>query len=67
MPQLDTSTWFIMIFSMFLTLFILFQLKISNHYYPENPMTKPAKIAGQHNPWENKWTKIYSLLSLPPQ
>nr|QUE27246.1 ATP synthase F0 subunit 8 [Canis lupus laniger]QUE27259.1 ATP synthase F0 subunit 8 [Canis lupus laniger]QUE27272.1 ATP synthase F0 subunit 8 [Canis lupus laniger] len=67
MPQLDTSTWFIMIFSMFLTLFILFQLKISNHHYPENPMTKSTKITGQHNPWENKWTKIYSPLSLPPQ
>nr|ALD16131.1 ATP synthase F0 subunit 8 [Canis mesomelas] len=67
MPQLDTSTWFITIFSMFLTLFILFQLKISKHHYPENPMTKSAKITSQHAPWENKWTKIYSPLSLPPQ
>nr|QJA26240.1 ATP synthase F0 subunit 8 [Lycalopex sp. CAN003]QJA26253.1 ATP synthase F0 subunit 8 [Lycalopex sp. CAN005] len=67
MPQLDTSTWFTMIFSMFLTLFILFQLKISKHLYPENPTTKTTKVINQHTPWENKWTKIYSLLSLPPQ
>nr|YP_009034041.1 ATP synthase F0 subunit 8 [Chrysocyon brachyurus]AHZ58290.1 ATP synthase F0 subunit 8 [Chrysocyon brachyurus] len=67
MPQLDTSTWFITIFSMLLTLFILFQLKVSKHNYPENPMTKTTKTTSQHIPWENKWTKIYSPLSLPPQ
>nr|YP_003276027.1 ATP synthase F0 subunit 8 [Cuon alpinus]ACY00241.1 ATP synthase F0 subunit 8 [Cuon alpinus]AHA13391.1 ATP synthase F0 subunit 8 [Cuon alpinus lepturus]ALD16144.1 ATP synthase F0 subunit 8 [Cuon alpinus] len=67
MPQLDTSTWFIMILSMFLTLFILFQLKISKHHYPENPAAKSTKTTGQSTPWENKWTKIYSPLSLPPQ
>nr|AHB23263.1 ATP synthase F0 subunit 8 [Nyctereutes procyonoides koreensis]AVI16531.1 ATP synthase F0 subunit 8 [Nyctereutes procyonoides]UPH84110.1 ATP synthase F0 subunit 8 [Nyctereutes procyonoides]UPV69758.1 ATP synthase F0 subunit 8 [Nyctereutes procyonoides koreensis] len=67
MPQLDTSTWFTMIISMILTLFILFQLKISMHYYPENPGPKPTKMINQHTPWESKWTKIYSPLSLPPQ
>nr|6J54_8 Chain 8, ATP synthase protein 8 [Sus scrofa]6J5A_8 Chain 8, ATP synthase protein 8 [Sus scrofa] len=30
----DTSTWFITITSMIMTLFILFQLKISNYSYP---------------------------------
>nr|YP_010037187.1 ATP synthase F0 subunit 8 [Speothos venaticus]ALD16183.1 ATP synthase F0 subunit 8 [Speothos venaticus]QQW47859.1 ATP synthase F0 subunit 8 [Speothos venaticus] len=66
MPQLDTSTWFTVIFSMLLTLFILFQLKISKHHYPENPATKLIKTSSKHIPWENKWTKIYLPHSLPP-
>nr|YP_010614160.1 ATP synthase F0 subunit 8 [Vulpes chama]WAS32094.1 ATP synthase F0 subunit 8 [Vulpes chama] len=67
MPQLDTSTWSMMILSMALTLFILFQLKVSKHHYPENPGPKPIKTTNKDTPWENKWTKIYSPLSLPPQ
>ena len=31
MPQLDTSTWFISVLSVFLVLYILFQLKISKY------------------------------------
>nr|YP_009144221.1 ATP synthase F0 subunit 8 [Crocidura palawanensis]YP_009144234.1 ATP synthase F0 subunit 8 [Crocidura ninoyi]YP_009144247.1 ATP synthase F0 subunit 8 [Crocidura negrina]YP_009144260.1 ATP synthase F0 subunit 8 [Crocidura panayensis]YP_009144286.1 ATP synthase F0 subunit 8 [Crocidura mindorus]YP_009144299.1 ATP synthase F0 subunit 8 [Crocidura beatus]AKI84700.1 ATP synthase F0 subunit 8 [Crocidura sp. JAE-2015]URW97159.1 ATP synthase F0 subunit 8 [Crocidura foetida doriae]URW97250.1 ATP s len=67
MPQLDTSTWFITIISMLLTLFILFQLKISKFMYPNMPESKPLKTFKQNTPWESKWTKIYSPLSLPQQ
>nr|YP_009522598.1 ATP synthase F0 subunit 8 [Paradoxurus hermaphroditus]AXQ36737.1 ATP synthase F0 subunit 8 [Paradoxurus hermaphroditus] len=67
MPQLDTSTWLITIMSMIITLFIMFQLKISTHLYPENPKPKSTMKLDQPNPWEKKWTKIYSPLSLPQQ
>lgn len=67
MPQLDTSTWFITVISILLTLFILFQLKISKFIYPNIPEPKSLKILKQHTPWESKWTKIYSPLSLPQQ
>nr|YP_010133289.1 ATP synthase F0 subunit 8 [Crocidura russula]AAV33746.1 ATP synthase F0 subunit 8 [Crocidura russula]AAV33759.1 ATP synthase F0 subunit 8 [Crocidura russula] len=67
MPQLDTSTWFITIISMLLTLFITFQLKISKFIYPNTPEPKSLKALKQNTPWETKWTKIYSPLSLPPQ
>nr|ANC49749.1 ATP synthase F0 subunit 8 [Petaurista elegans caniceps] len=65
MPQLDTSTWFTTIVSMILTLFILFQSKISNYLYYPNPSPKDMKLTMFNIPWENKWTKIYSPLSLP--
>nr|YP_010036992.1 ATP synthase F0 subunit 8 [Fossa fossana]QQW47534.1 ATP synthase F0 subunit 8 [Fossa fossana] len=65
MPQLDTSTWFITILSMTVTLFIMFQLKISKYSYPWNPEPKPTTSMKQLSPWEKKWTKIYSPLSLP--
>nr|QYL70191.1 ATP synthase F0 subunit 8 [Scaptochirus moschatus] len=67
MPQLDTSTWFITILATITTLFILFQLKISKHTFPSNPEPKSMKSLKQHTPWETKWTKIYSPLSLPLQ
>nr|ACV40183.1 ATP synthase subunit 8 [Equus caballus] len=67
MPQLDTSTWFIYIVSMILTLFIVFQLKISKHSYPTHPEVKTTKMTKHSAPWESKWTKIYSPLSLPQQ
>nr|WDD44885.1 ATP synthase subunit 8 [Scutisorex somereni] len=67
MPQLDTSTWFITIISMIMTLFIMFQLKISKFVYPNNPEPKSHKTLTHKNPWEIKWTKIYSPLSLPQQ
>nr|AAQ93717.1 ATP synthase F0 subunit 8 [Ommatophoca rossii]AAQ93718.1 ATP synthase F0 subunit 8 [Ommatophoca rossii]ACZ28975.1 ATP synthase F0 subunit 8 [Ommatophoca rossii] len=67
MPQLDTSTWSIVILSMILTLFIMFQLKISKHYFPMNPEPKQAPLPKSNTPWEEKWTKIYSPLSLPLQ
>ena len=37
MPQLDTSTWLTIILSIFLVLFIIFQLKISKHNFYYNP------------------------------
>nr|UFQ27612.1 ATP synthase F0 subunit 8 [Bos taurus] len=65
MPQLDTSTWLTMILSMFLTLFIIFQLKVSKHNFYHNPELTPTKMLKQNTPWETKWTKIYSPLLLP--
>nr|YP_009158157.1 ATP synthase F0 subunit 8 [Euchoreutes naso]AKN58274.1 ATP synthase F0 subunit 8 [Euchoreutes naso] len=66
MPQLDTSTWFITILSMFISLFILFQLKISSFYYYPQPSPKLLGMKTSTTPWESKWTKIYLPLSLPP-
>nr|AJG02863.1 ATP synthase F0 subunit 8 [Odocoileus virginianus] len=65
MPQLDTSTWFMMIMSMFLTLFIIFQLKVSKHNFFFNPEPTLTKMQKQNTPWETKWTKIYLPLLLP--
>nr|UUC05323.1 ATP synthase F0 subunit 8 [Rupicapra rupicapra asiatica]UUC05336.1 ATP synthase F0 subunit 8 [Rupicapra rupicapra caucasica] len=65
MPQLDTSTWFTMILSMFLVLFIIFQLKISKHNFHHNPESTMTKAPEQDTPWKTKWTKIYLPLSLP--
>nr|YP_007626658.1 ATP synthase F0 subunit 8 [Saiga tatarica]AEP22174.1 ATP synthase F0 subunit 8 [Saiga tatarica]ATJ03366.1 ATP synthase F0 subunit 8 [Saiga tatarica] len=65
MPQLDTSTWLTMILSMFLVLFIIFQLKISKHNFYYNPEPTLTKTLKQTTPWETKWTKIYLPLSLP--
>nr|ASU92914.1 ATP synthase F0 subunit 8 [Proechimys guyannensis]ASU92927.1 ATP synthase F0 subunit 8 [Proechimys guyannensis] len=63
MPQLDTSTWFITIFSMILTLFIIFQLKTLTHQFPINPQLTHSKQMKQNTPWEKKWTKTYLPLS----
>nr|QBH98919.1 ATP synthase subunit 8 [Bos taurus]QBH98942.1 ATP synthase subunit 8 [Bos taurus]QBH99023.1 ATP synthase subunit 8 [Bos taurus]QBH99026.1 ATP synthase subunit 8 [Bos taurus]QBH99080.1 ATP synthase subunit 8 [Bos taurus] len=65
MPQLDTSTWLTVILSMFLTLFIIFQLKVSKHNFYHNPELTPTKMLKQNTPWETKWTKIYLPLLLP--
>nr|YP_009827958.1 ATP synthase F0 subunit 8 [Muntiacus gongshanensis]QIV68500.1 ATP synthase F0 subunit 8 [Muntiacus gongshanensis]UEK25661.1 ATP synthase F0 subunit 8 [Muntiacus gongshanensis]UEK25674.1 ATP synthase F0 subunit 8 [Muntiacus gongshanensis]UEK25687.1 ATP synthase F0 subunit 8 [Muntiacus gongshanensis] len=65
MPQLDTSTWLTMIMSMFLVLFIIFQLKISKHNFYINPEILLTKTQKQNTPWETKWTKIYLPLLLP--
>nr|YP_008999714.1 ATP synthase F0 subunit 8 [Rattus niobe]AGB56882.1 ATP synthase F0 subunit 8 [Rattus niobe] len=67
MPQLDTSTWFITIISSMITLFILFQLKISSQTFPTAPSPKILTTEKTNNPWELKWTKIYLPLSLPQQ
>nr|YP_010851725.1 ATP synthase F0 subunit 8 [Lontra felina]YP_010851751.1 ATP synthase F0 subunit 8 [Lontra provocax]AFK24702.1 ATP synthase F0 subunit 8 [Lontra felina]AFK24704.1 ATP synthase F0 subunit 8 [Lontra provocax]WGH14953.1 ATP synthase F0 subunit 8 [Lontra felina]WGH14979.1 ATP synthase F0 subunit 8 [Lontra provocax] len=65
MPQLDTSTWFITIMSMLVTLFFMFQLKVSKYHFPENPEPKLEAKSKSTAPWEEKWTKIYFPLSLP--
>nr|YP_010148066.1 ATP synthase F0 subunit 8 [Eudiscopus denticulus]QQV68425.1 ATP synthase F0 subunit 8 [Eudiscopus denticulus] len=67
MPQLDTSTWFITIMSMIITLFIMFQLKISKHNYYSNPEPLATESQKHATPWETKWTKIYLPLLLPQQ
>nr|AIZ57834.1 ATP synthase F0 subunit 8 [Myodes glareolus] len=67
MPQLDTSTWFITVLSTIITLFTLMQLKISLHIFPQTPSAKSIEPMKTDNPWESKWTKIYSPLSLPQQ
>nr|ASP44923.1 ATP synthase F0 subunit 8 [Leopoldamys edwardsi] len=67
MPQLDTSTWFITIVSSMITLFILFQLKISSQAFPAAPSLKIVHTEKTKNPWESKWTKIYLPLSSPQQ
>nr|NP_955670.1 ATP synthase F0 subunit 8 [Jaculus jaculus]CAC95201.1 ATPase subunit 8 [Jaculus jaculus] len=65
MPQLDTSTWFITIVSMFLSLFVLLQTKISSFIFPPIPSPKFLVSQKLENPWNSKWTKIYLPLSLP--
>nr|YP_010037174.1 ATP synthase F0 subunit 8 [Galictis vittata]QQW47846.1 ATP synthase F0 subunit 8 [Galictis vittata] len=67
MPQLDTSTWPITILSMIITLFFMFQLKVSKHIYPECLEPKSMTTLKPVVPWEKKWTKIYFPLSLPLQ
>nr|QIJ99347.1 ATP synthase F0 subunit 8 [Ochotona sp. WJ-2016a] len=67
MPQLDTSTWFITILAMLISLFSLIQLKFYKYTFPANPSPTGLKTEKQTTPWESKWTKIYSPLSLPPQ
>nr|YP_010029072.1 ATP synthase F0 subunit 8 [Lamottemys okuensis]QOU09957.1 ATP synthase F0 subunit 8 [Lamottemys okuensis] len=59
MPQLDTSTWFITIISSMVTLFILFQLKMSTQTFPTPPSPKIFMTQKTKTPWESKWTKIY--------
>nr|YP_010118247.1 ATP synthase F0 subunit 8 [Mustela lutreola]QJU48750.1 ATP synthase F0 subunit 8 [Mustela lutreola]QQY85614.1 ATP synthase F0 subunit 8 [Mustela lutreola]QQY85627.1 ATP synthase F0 subunit 8 [Mustela lutreola]QQY85640.1 ATP synthase F0 subunit 8 [Mustela lutreola]QQY85653.1 ATP synthase F0 subunit 8 [Mustela lutreola] len=67
MPQLDTSTWLITILSMIVTLFFMFQLKLSKYNFPENPEPKLVATSKSTTPWEKKWTKIYFPHSLPLQ
>nr|YP_009577686.1 ATP synthase F0 subunit 8 [Elephantulus edwardii]QBG64589.1 ATP synthase F0 subunit 8 [Elephantulus edwardii] len=59
MPQLDTSPWFIIIMSMLITLFILFQTTLTKFNYPYDPSPKTSKTTTTQNSWEMKWTKIY--------
>nr|ATB18296.1 ATP synthase F0 subunit 8 [Proechimys goeldii] len=63
MPQLDTSTWSVVIISMFITLFIIFQLKTLAHQFPANSQPTHLKQTKQSTPWEKKWTKTYLPLS----
>nr|WIF29606.1 ATP synthase F0 subunit 8 [Hylomys suillus]WRI60345.1 ATP synthase F0 subunit 8 [Hylomys macarong]WRI60358.1 ATP synthase F0 subunit 8 [Hylomys macarong] len=65
MPQLDTSSWFWTIIFTLITLYMIFQLKLSNHNFFYFPEAKKIKLLSSNNPWETKWTKIYSPHSLP--
>nr|NP_008216.1 ATP synthase F0 subunit 8 [Gorilla gorilla]Q34571.1 RecName: Full=ATP synthase protein 8; AltName: Full=A6L; AltName: Full=F-ATPase subunit 8 [Gorilla gorilla gorilla]ABV58889.1 ATPase subunit 8 [Gorilla gorilla]AHH93078.1 ATP synthase F0 subunit 8 [Gorilla gorilla gorilla]AMB65459.1 ATP synthase F0 subunit 8 [Gorilla gorilla gorilla]AMB65472.1 ATP synthase F0 subunit 8 [Gorilla gorilla gorilla]AMB65485.1 ATP synthase F0 subunit 8 [Gorilla gorilla gorilla] len=67
MPQLNTTVWPTMIAPMLLTLFLITQLKVLNTNYHLPPLPKTMKMKNFCKPWEPKWTKIYSLHSLPPQ
>nr|AIG23244.1 ATP synthase F0 subunit 8 [Microperoryctes longicauda] len=68
MPQLDTSTWLLVIFLMIMALFCTYQLKMLNQkmisIYPSNNITSVTKM---QLPWEKKWTKIYLPHSSPLQ
>nr|YP_010033968.1 ATP synthase F0 subunit 8 [Gymnobelideus leadbeateri]QOW83343.1 ATP synthase F0 subunit 8 [Gymnobelideus leadbeateri] len=60
MPQLDTSTWYLTILLMILSLFCIFQLKVLNQtmitIMPQDSKDIHTDIK---LPWEKKWTKIY--------
>nr|YP_003678.1 ATP synthase F0 subunit 8 [Dromiciops gliroides]CAD48256.1 ATP synthase F0 subunit 8 [Dromiciops gliroides] len=66
MPQLDTSTWFLTITLMIISLFCIYQLKMMNQnmisIMAQNEKIKPTKTT---LPWEKKWTKIYLPHSSP--
>nr|ANC48912.1 ATP synthase F0 subunit 8 [Laonastes aenigmamus] len=63
MPQLNTATWFTMILSMLLTLFLVFHTKISSTEFITTPQPKTTKPTPPNTPWNAKWTKIYLPLS----
>uniref|UniRef100_UPI0030E37F5B ATP synthase F0 subunit 8 n=1 Tax=Reithrodontomys fulvescens TaxID=56213 RepID=UPI0030E37F5B len=67
MPQLDTSTWFTIMLSSTITLFMLMQLKMSSQDFHLTPTNKTMHVTSTKTPWNLKWTKIYSPHSLPPQ
>ncbi|TEA39156.1 hypothetical protein DBR06_SOUSAS13510070 [Sousa chinensis] len=50
MPQLDTSTWLLIILSMIFTFFALLQLKISKHFYSLSPKPMCTKLQKQQTP-----------------
>nr|YP_009184287.1 ATP synthase F0 subunit 8 [Cabassous unicinctus]ALO62288.1 ATP synthase F0 subunit 8 [Cabassous unicinctus] len=64
MPQLDTSTWFTIITSMLLSLFILMQLKFTKHGLFSQPQPTTTEKQKHVTPWEAKWTKTYLPHSL---
>nr|AOR40664.1 ATP synthase F0 subunit 8 [Chlorocebus pygerythrus] len=59
MPQLDTSTWFIIITTTLPTLYLITQLKLLNMYYHQPPRQKNFYKQTPNNHWQLKWTKIY--------
>nr|AIG23218.1 ATP synthase F0 subunit 8 [Marmosa demerarae] len=60
MPQLDTSTWSMMILLMIISLFCIYQLKMMNQTMIQiTPMIEQSKFTKIDLPWEKKWTKIY--------
>nr|YP_009184300.1 ATP synthase F0 subunit 8 [Calyptophractus retusus]ALO62314.1 ATP synthase F0 subunit 8 [Calyptophractus retusus] len=64
MPQLDTSTWFIVILSMLLSLFTLMQMKFLKHSSFSLPQPITESKLKHPTPWEMKWTKTYLPHSL---
>nr|YP_009502809.1 ATP synthase F0 subunit 8 [Zenkerella insignis]ASM91480.1 ATP synthase subunit 8 [Zenkerella insignis] len=67
MPQLDTSTWFTIIMTTTITLFMIFQMKMITFSFWPKPEPKNYKTCPTNNPWKSKWTKTYLPPSLPLQ
>nr|YP_423992.1 ATP synthase F0 subunit 8 [Echymipera rufescens australis]AAV50086.1 ATPase subunit 8 [Echymipera rufescens australis] len=69
MPQLDTSTWLLVIFLMIMALFCVYQLKMLNQKMISIiPTTNNMILTTKTQlPWEKKWTKIYLPHSSPLQ
>nr|AIG23582.1 ATP synthase F0 subunit 8 [Pseudochirulus canescens] len=68
MPQLDTSTWFITITLMLISLFCIYQLKmLKQTFISITPQKKDKNHLKTPLPWEKKWTKTYLLHSPPLQ
>nr|AIG23153.1 ATP synthase F0 subunit 8 [Lasiorhinus krefftii] len=68
MPQLDTSTWFLTITLMLISLFCIFQLKMMNQTMTSIPPQEDKKLPTKPQlPWDKKWTKIYLPHSSPLQ
>nr|YP_010597251.1 ATP synthase F0 subunit 8 [Trichosurus caninus]WAK99044.1 ATP synthase F0 subunit 8 [Trichosurus caninus]WAK99096.1 ATP synthase F0 subunit 8 [Trichosurus caninus] len=66
MPQLDTSTWFLTITLMIISLFCVYQTKMINQTMISIIQQDKKDITSQTQlPWEKKWTKIYLPHSSP--
>nr|AIG23088.1 ATP synthase F0 subunit 8 [Dorcopsulus vanheurni] len=66
MPQLDTSTWFLTISLMIMSLFCIYQSKMINQTMTSIlPQDKKCTQPTTQLPWETKWTKIYLPHSSP--
>nr|WAK98888.1 ATP synthase F0 subunit 8 [Trichosurus vulpecula]WAK98901.1 ATP synthase F0 subunit 8 [Trichosurus vulpecula] len=66
MPQLDTSTWFLTITLMIISLFCVYQTKMINQTMISiTPQDKKDITSQTQLHWEKKWTKIYLPHSSP--
>ncbi|NP_149935.1 ATP synthase F0 subunit 8 (mitochondrion) [Trichosurus vulpecula] len=66
MPQLDTSTWFLTISLMIISLFCVYQTKMINQTMISITQQNKKDITSQTQlHWEKKWTKIYLPHSSP--
>nr|WAK98875.1 ATP synthase F0 subunit 8 [Trichosurus vulpecula]WAK99005.1 ATP synthase F0 subunit 8 [Trichosurus vulpecula]WAK99018.1 ATP synthase F0 subunit 8 [Trichosurus vulpecula]WAK99057.1 ATP synthase F0 subunit 8 [Trichosurus vulpecula]WAK99070.1 ATP synthase F0 subunit 8 [Trichosurus vulpecula] len=66
MPQLDTSTWFLTITLMIISLFCVYQTKMINQTMISITQQDKKDITSQTQlHWEKKWTKIYLPHSSP--
>nr|YP_010409561.1 ATP synthase F0 subunit 8 [Pithecia pissinatti]URH13939.1 ATP synthase F0 subunit 8 [Pithecia pissinatti] len=65
MPQLEISSWPMVILSMVVTLFYFFQMKMLNFTFYPTPLSNVTKKHKHKTTWQLKWTKIYSPLLMP--
>nr|URH14212.1 ATP synthase F0 subunit 8 [Chiropotes albinasus]URH14316.1 ATP synthase F0 subunit 8 [Chiropotes albinasus] len=63
MPQLEISSWPMVILSMVVALFYFIQMKMLNFTFYINPPSNKMKNHKHKTTWQLKWTKIYSPLS----